>query len=515
MADNTIKTVIKLRNDTLANWETSTVKIRQGEVALALHTEDGGSWYEMRIGVPTANDVGKTWNELSSSKVKIPHTEVIDWNSSIYEYRLNETVSNGISTIQLEKKTLDGTTWTSVGTAFKTTGDYSDSNPIALKDYVDDAVDGASTQFFSTVRTTGQTDEQAIAAAVGSTTPKGGSICVIKTQISDTGKYEYKAFVYDTTTNPNTPAWKAIDGEYDARNVYFHDDLLATYTIGRYTPGTSGNVTIPTKGKSVYDVFDDIVSKELQPSIKSNPAVSISAGNFKAYEVGSTTSTLSYTASLSAGSYTYGPATGITATSWSVAPTSGSTTETSGTKTVASGDYGTFRVSDTTSFGITATATHGAGAVAVTNKGNASSPTIQIAAGNKSANTAKVTGFRYTFYGTVTNKNTITSAIIRGLTNKTTNALSNTTLAVGGALRVIIAIPKAKPTGAKGTYNTYSGAALSKVLDVNDSNSNITTTFTKTEVSVNDANGANPITYSVYYVDFASAHDTDNFTITQ
>ena len=54
------------------------------------------------------------------------------------------------------------------------------------------------------------------------------------------------------------------------------------------------------------------MAEEANPS-KTNPAVSFSAeGGFGTVEIG-TKRNLTYTAALSAGSYTYGPATGITA----------------------------------------------------------------------------------------------------------------------------------------------------------------------------------------------------------
>ena len=54
------------------------------------------------------------------------------------------------------------------------------------------------------------------------------------------------------------------------------------------------------------------MAQEVNPS-KSNPAVSFTAeGGFGTFEIG-TKKNLTYTAALSTGNYTYGPATGITA----------------------------------------------------------------------------------------------------------------------------------------------------------------------------------------------------------
>ena len=53
---NQISTRILIRNDELSNWESSSVKLLAGEIALA--RRDDGS-YEMRVGKGD-----KTWSEL-------------------------------------------------------------------------------------------------------------------------------------------------------------------------------------------------------------------------------------------------------------------------------------------------------------------------------------------------------------------------------------------------------------------------------------------------------------------
>lgn len=183
----------------------------------------------------------------------------------------------------------------------------------------------------------------------------------------------------------------------DADQVTFSNDLVFTKTFGKYVPdATTGSVTIPTAtdNMSLKDLLLEAFSEETDPS-KTDPEVSFSAVAQGSKEVG-TKVTLSYTASLSAGSYTYGPDTGITATGWevSVADISGAEK-----KDVNSSNFGEIQVKDGDSakYKITAKATHDAGAMPVTNLGN-DCPGQQIAAGSKSKTSSGITGYRAWFH---------------------------------------------------------------------------------------------------------------------
>ena len=97
------------------------------------------------------------------------------------------------------------------------------------------------------------------------------------------------------------------------------------------------------------------------------------------------------------------------------------------------------------SYANTATATHGEGAVPVTNLGNEYAAG-KIAAGNKSKATGKITGYRNSFYGTLKAKDgEVNSALVRGLSGKSGKALAagnsfNLAIPVG-AIRVVFAYP--------------------------------------------------------------------------
>ncbi|WP_291627930.1 hypothetical protein [Clostridium sp.] len=54
-----------------------------------------------------------------------------------------------------------------------------------------------------------------------------GDIAIVKSLIAD-NKYQYTAYVYDAKTK----AWAAMDGNYNATNIYFDNDLTITANIG-------------------------------------------------------------------------------------------------------------------------------------------------------------------------------------------------------------------------------------------------------------------------------------------
>lgn len=327
-----------------------------------------------------------------------------------------------------------------------------------------------------------QSDADAISAALGGNVAVQGDIVVITTTIEG-NTCEQSAFMYDGSQ------WSAMTGNVDADKVILREDITmaGNYSqIGNLTKAQYGTSTFATKGKSVAEALTEIFSKRLQPTITSNPAVTLTFGQAKAYEVGTTVSP-TYSASLSAGSYTYGPATGITATSWEISDTAGNTADT------ASGSFADVVVTDNTNYKITAKANYGAGAVAVDNLGATSSPEIKIAAGSATKTSGAITGYRNTFYGTVTEKAEVTSTIIRGLT-KSNKALSNgssfTVTIPVGAVRVIFAYPATLQD-------------VSSVKDVNGLNAEIKSAFTKSSVTVAGAGADTGIAYKVYVTDFA------------
>ena len=284
--------------------------------------------------------------------------------------------------------------------------------------------------------------------------------------------------------------------QLDAEKVVFSEDLLTTTAIGNIKL-TNGQATIPAAGKNLKQVFETIFVKEQNPKI-TQPSVQITFEQAKAYEVG-TKVTPAYSAKLSAGSYSYGPATGVVATAWEISDTEDNTAA------AASGSFPELTVEDETSYKITAKASYEAGTIPLTNTGNEYADG-QIKAGSKSATSAAITGYRNSFYGTMAEKSELTSGIIRGLAGVSGAALSNgSTFDVAipvGALRVVIAYPATLRD-------------ISSIKDVNGMSAEISSSFTPQTIQVEGANGFTAIDYKVYTLDFANANDTANtFTVT-
>ena len=332
----------------------------------------------------------------------------------------------------------------------------------------------------------GQTDADGLATI---TSPKKGDTAIVsKLIVGD--KRSYTAYVY------NGENWAACDGNYRADNVYFDEDLTYTANIGVLTVPSTGSGTIQASGKNVKDVLAGILAKEKNPS-KTAPAVSFSdQGGFGTFEIG-TKKNLTYTAALSAGSYTYGPATGITAQSWSV-----SCTGVAGTKTTPTGTFDNV-VAESNGKRIVATAQYGDGAIPVTNLGNPYEAG-QIKAGSATANSYELKGVRYMFWGPMTTDAAIDSAAVRALAhNKATSTGELGTFGAGaGAKKVVVAVP--------------SDRKITKVIMPSALNADVTALFVKqsTTVPVEGANGYTAAAYNIYVYQPASIDAGETYTVT-
>ena len=280
-----------------------------------------------------------------------------------------------------------------------------------------------------------------IATNYSDKTVKEGNIAVVKRVVGN--GYSYTAYVFNGTV------WAAMDGNYSADDIYFNEDMMVTTNIG-YIKTTDGSGTIPSAGKNLTEVFEAMFVKEMEPDNNTQPSVSFASVTSGSKEVG-TEVTPSYNADFSAGSYEYGPTTGITlkatdtsTSGWTVVAKNGSTTV--ATKYTETGSFDKFIVDDSTSYTITATANHTAGATPNTNKGVPSTTVAAFAAGTKSKTSGAVTGYRSYFYGAVTkDPSELTSADIRALTNGGNyNASKNIEIKANGATNIkafVIAIP--------------------------------------------------------------------------
>jgi hypothetical protein len=279
-------------------------------------------------------------------------------------------------------------------------------------------------------------DIAAIEAQVASESAKkqDGDVAIVKTLISE-GKYSYTSYVYETSLDVegenSTHGWSAMDGNYSAANVFLKDQIVLAGDYGqdsRKDKITSiGNLRIGDEiaaGTSLQSLLMDMLSQRLQPSITTNPSISVTLNQAGAYEVG-TEITPTFSVSGNDGAYTYEATTGVTFSGWEV-KTSGRKTVHEGSSlseesaTSTSGSFTKFTVAEDTNYKLTASANGTAGNIAKDNLGDTSNPAIQIAAKDGyTANSSAITGYRALFYGwfnsAALDPNALTSANIRTL----------------------------------------------------------------------------------------------------
>ena len=416
-------------------------------------------------------------NKTLTTQIILRNGTTTEWEASTKILKKGEV---GIDTTKNEIRIGDGEhTWENLKIA--------GADQAAIQALIDQAEDKVTV-----VQAGDGTIDEALATIA---TPSQGDMAIIEQKFGDVLKADgtrtsRTAYSYDGEK------WCAMDGNYNAENVYFDSDLTYTAPIGVKTVPASGSGTISAAGKNVKEVLASILAKEANPS-KTNPAVSFtSKDGFGTYEIG-TKKNLSYTASLSAGSYTYGPATGIVAQSWSV-----SCTNVDGVKTSATGVFENV-VAEATPKTITATATYGDGAVPKTNLGN-DYPAGKITAGSASKTSDALVGVRYMFWGPMTTDEALNSAAIRGLAhNKAVGTGDLAKFGAGaGAKKVIVAVP--------------SGRKITKVIMPSALNADVTALFVKqsTTVSVEGANGYTAAAYDVYVYQPASIDAGETYIVT-
>ena len=339
-------------------------------------------------------------------------------------------------------------------------------------------------------------------------TPKAGDVFLVTT-IVDAVTYEKSSYQYTGTD------WEAVTGPVDANKVMLRDDIIlaGNYSqVGNITKSANGTATLPAKGKSVADVLTEMLSKRLQPGTPTQPSISgFALTGAKAVEAGTKLAQAGYTAAtLNKGSYQYGPDnTGVVATNWKVERITDQGTVQVASEDAASLTAGTdnnggagFQIGDQGGEGVVnslkykLTVTHGAGVTAADNLGDDSSPAVSIAAGTKEKTTSAFTPFRNVFYGASTDKPTLDSAAIRALT-PTGKPYAAGTLTINipaGAQRVVVACIAGK-TG------------VTKVINETAMNADVTSTFAKSIVPVEGAEGYTAVDYNVWVYEPAVAYE--------
>lgn len=296
----------------------------------------------------------------------------------------------------------------------------------------------------------------------------------------------------------------------DATKIETTQDIVVTAPVGNYGKGSVVRID------DIQEIIKKMLSTDIPPSV-TQPSASLTLKNAKGYEVGYTF-TPSYEFNTSnVGTYSnyrnpetgedVAQATGVTFGSYTVTESGRPDGKTADTKTTKTGSFESFVVTDSTSYKLTsASCVSSDGAIPKSYLGvDDASKQIKETTHTVADSTA-VTGYRNCFYGTLTEKSELTSAIIRGLAKSVASPKKGTAFNMDipvGALRAIIAYPADATTLEE----------LSSVKDANASDAQIASAFTY--IGTMDVNGYNnnetyKKSYKIFQKDWSSAVDTKN-----
>lgn len=369
----------------------------------------------------------------------------------------------------------------------------------------------SNTKVFETITLENEDHSTAIARIVGEASITNGDIVIIKDLIYN-DKYQYTAYVNDGSK------WIAMDGNYNAENVYFDDDILVTTKVGTIQNLTNGQATLEAKGKNVKQVLSSLLAKRENPKATLPSATITLTNEVLSYEVG-TKVIPTWKTTFSAGKYTYGPATGVTDTGGSVVSTKDTATQTItvGSINNSTGSFAEYQVEDGTTY--KATLTYGWNAGTTTPVDNFGDEYIDSAnnlpinsASNKTATSSNsITGFRKWFKGGLTTASVdeaLTSDIIRDNLTHSDSSIETITFDLAATdyencKRIVIAVP------------ANSGKKISEVLLKSASNADITTQFKeKANLEIEGAEGFTTVAYKIWVYEPASLDFTEVYTIT-
>ena len=383
-----------------------------------------------------------------------------------------------------------------------------------------------------------------VTALAGITDATKGDIAVVERVIGGVSSAStMTAYVHNGTE------WQAMDGNYDASNVYFDSNLIMTANIGVQTLGSASSKELGTAGKSLKQVMSMILAKEEAPTIKTNTSVTTYISNGanstpadKAVTVeGGSTITPRWNASFGKGAYSYGPDTGLSVSSWEIVGKLGDNAVSGHTGTTQSGTMPQLVLGAGQSYKINAKANYDAAPLAYTNlgeeykAGNAlfdeteGAKSVQIAAGSKNDDSQTITAWQQGYYiGTLESDVAITSNILRN-TGDGAGILKNRTVKNGNYAAVtdlkfsptsdkmakfVIAYPAAKDM-TNGAYDSAKGLlSFFNNSSFEEYKGNFTRSVIKVAGADNDLDSDHAVDYAVWtWVPASAFSGTINFLI--
>lgn len=409
-------------------------------------------------------------NKTLSTQIILRNGTTTEWEASTKILKLGEV---GIDTTKNEIRIGDGEhTWKDLKIA--------GADQAAIQALIDKAEDKVSVLLVEG----NETDTEMLATIAN---PAQGDMAIVERAVTPGSKANsHTAYAYDGEK------WCAMDGNYNAKNVYFDSDFTYTNAIGAIGAPSGGSGKLAASGKSVEEFMASILAKEANPKTTS-PAASVTLSGGGTFEIG-THKNVTYSASLSAGSYTYGPDTGVVA---------GTITASfdGQTKTGATGTFENVVADGTKRLSVSIT--HNEGAVPKTNLGNPYADG-KIAAGTKEATASQtLVGVRHMFYGPMTTDAELNSENIRKLRHEAASKKTIGTFGAGaGAVKVVVAVP--------------ASMNVTKVLMPSAMNADATANFVKQagSVQVEGAEGFTAAAYNVWVYQPASIDSTETYSVT-
>lgn len=367
------------------------------------------------------------------------------------------------------------------------------------------------TQVFEIPVAAGANHAEEIAGQTATATLQAGDIAIVKETIAD-DKQQYTAYVY------NGSVWAAMDGNYDASNVYFSNDITYTTNVGtlQLTNGAT-SATLAAKGKSLESILKGILAKTVGAT--ATPAsYSLSASaTTTTTEIGGYITALKWDGTFTDGSYNYkskeypsSTAAGLTATyEMSTATTGAITTDAN----VIDGSFtleGDNRIQLTKTGSQTYASITGVCTVDYSNVrtpvNNIGEPEPEkiLSSPTSITKTANVTvnAYRNTWYYVGTDcTSALDSAFIRSATAKNANTTSFGTVAIpAGTKRVMFAV--------------LGSATMSSCIDVDGMGLDVKDNFTSQTVAVEGANGFEAADYTVFVCDNPNGLAKTSYTVT-
>ena len=321
--------------------------------------------------------------------------------------------------------------------------------------------------------------------------------------------------------------WAALDGNYDAKDIYFSKDLTYTSDIGALKlPKGATSSTYEATGKSLEALISRLMAETIAPTI-TQPTFSLSASassntSAASKEIGSYITTLKWDGTFTDGTYSFGyeGGTGTADKAAGCTATYEVSCDKAGTASAQAAD-GTWTLTD--SIQIDDDSSKGKTYATITNRctwGNSPRTPINnigetvegAITSNSSEKSAavKVVGYRNSFYYVGTdNETTVDSAFIRSGTARNANTKNFNVTSKDGASYLTI------PQGTKRVLIAIPGSAtLSEVKDIDGMGLDQKGNFETKTVPVEGANGFTATNYTVFVYDKPEGLAATRYTFT-